>query len=47
MIEGREGYIINVYLSTYQGSTQIAHDLIFVDEYPAKEDIIYVGTQQR
>lgn len=47
VIEGREGYVVNVYLATYQGSTPIARDLIFVDEYPAKEDIIYTGSKQR
>ena len=46
-IEGREGYIVNAYLVTSQNGYAIARDLITTDEYPCKEDTIYVGKKER
>ncbi|MBR5546670.1 MAG: VanW family protein [Clostridia bacterium] len=47
VIEGREGYIVNTYLVTSQNGYAIARDLITTDEYPCKEDIIYIGKKER
>lgn len=47
VVEGREGYIVNAYLVTSQNGYAIARDLITVDEYPCKEDTIYIGKKER
>ena len=47
VIEGREGYIVNAYLVTSQNGYAVARDLITVDEYPCKEDTIYIGKKER
>ena len=47
VLEGREGYIVDAYLVTYQNGYAIARDKITSDEYPCKEDIIYTGVKER
>ncbi len=46
-VEGREGYIVDAYLVTYQNGYAIARDKITTDEYPCKADTIYTGTKNR
>ena len=46
-IEGREGYIVDAYLVTYQNGYAIARELITTDEYPCKADTIYTGVKKR
>ena len=47
IIEGREGYIVDAYLVTYQNGHAIARDQITTDEYPCKADTIYTGAKKR
>lgn len=46
-VEGRDGYIVDAYLVTLQNGYAIARDKITTDEYPAKADTIYTGTEER
>ena len=46
-VEGREGYVVNAYLTAYQNGYAIARDLISTDTYPEKADTIYSGTKNR
>lgn len=47
VVEGREGYIVDAYLVTYQNGYATARDLLTTDEYPCKEDTIYTGAKER
>ena len=47
VIEGREGYIVDAYLVTYQNGYAVSREKITTDEYPCKEDTIYIGKKER
>ena len=46
-VEGRDGYIVDAYLVTYQNGYAVARDKVTTDEYPCKEDTIYTGVKER
>ena len=45
--KGREGYVVETYLCTYQGDTLISREKISKDTYPARQDVYWVGTNPR
>ncbi|MBE5794259.1 MAG: hypothetical protein E7323_06220 [Clostridiales bacterium] len=45
--KGREGYVVDTYLCTYQGDTLISRDKISTDTYPARQDVMWVGINMR
>lgn len=45
--KGREGYVVETYLCTYQGDTLISREKISKDTYPARQDVYWVGTNTR
>ena len=45
--KGREGYVVETYLCTYQGETLISREKISKDTYPARQDVYWVGTNTR
>ena len=45
--KGREGYVVETYLCTYQGDNLISRDKISTDTYPARQDVFWVGTNMR
>ena len=46
-IKGREGYVVDAYLVTYQNGAVVARDKVSTDTYPAKADTVYYGTEMR
>ena len=47
VIEGRDGYVVDAYLVTYQNGYAIARDKFTSDVYKEKADTIYTGTEER
>ena len=45
--KGREGYVVDTYLCTYQGDTLISREKISTDTYPARQDVMWVGINER
>ncbi|MBE5815800.1 MAG: hypothetical protein E7320_11475 [Clostridiales bacterium] len=45
--KGREGYVVDTYLCTYQDDVLIGRDKISTDTYPAREDVYWVGIHSR
>ncbi len=45
--KGREGYVVDTYLCTYQGDTLISRDKVSTDTYPARQDVFWVGVNER
>ena len=45
--KGREGYVVETYLCTYQGDELISRDKVSTDTYPARQDVYWVGVNQR
>ncbi len=45
--KGREGYVVDTFLCTYQGDTLISRDKVSRDTYPARQDVYWVGTNPR
>lgn len=45
--KGREGYVVETYLCTYQGDTLISREKISKDTYPARQDVYWVGINTR
>ena len=45
--KGREGYVVDTYLCTYQGDTLISRDKVSTDTYPARQDVMWVGVNFR
>ena len=46
-VEGREGYVVDAYLVTYQNGHVINREKLYTDTYPAKADTVYTGVKQR
>ncbi len=47
VVEGRDGYVVDAYLVTYQNGYAIARDKFTSDVYKEKADTIYTGTEDR
>ena len=45
--KGRDGYVVNSYLITYQDNVETGRKHLYTDNYPAKADTVYVGVTQR
>lgn len=46
-VKGREGYVVDAYLVSYQNGTAVSRDKVSTDTYPAKADTVYYGTEMR
>lgn len=46
-VEGRDGYIVNVYRVTNQNGYAVARDFLYTDTYEEKADTIYTGVKKR
>ena len=46
-VKGREGYVVDAYLVTYENGTEVAREKVSTDTYPAKADTVYYGTEMR
>ena len=45
--KGREGYVVDTYLCTYQDDVLISRDKVSTDTYPARQDVMWVGVNLR
>ena len=45
--KGREGYVVESYLITYENDVEVSRELKYTDTYPAKADTVYVGVTKR
>ncbi len=45
--KGREGYVVDTYLCTYQDDILIGRDKISTDTYPARQDVYWIGVHSR
>jgi len=46
-IKGRDGYVVDAYLVTYENNRAIERNKVSTDTYPAKADTVYYGTELR
>lgn len=46
-IKGRDGYVVDAYLVTYENNRAIERNKVSTDTYPAKADTVYYGTKLR
>ncbi len=46
-VKGREGYVVEAYLITYDMGTEVERKKVSTDTYPAKADTVYVGVTPR
>ena len=46
-IKGRDGYVVDTWLVTYENNRAIERNKVSTDTYPAKADTVYYGTEMR
>lgn len=46
-IKGREGYVVDAYLVTYENNVEVSRVKVSTDTYPERADTIYVGVTPR
>jgi len=46
-IKGRDGYVVDAYLVSYEGGVETGRTKVSTDTYPEKADTIYTGVTQR